>query len=121
MKKRCFTCGEPVRGRSDKKFCSDFCRSTHHNRIYAQEERKLRYVNGILRQNRRLLIACREEKKSLNRQDMLIRGFKPEYCTGYIKQTNGLQRYLCYDLVYWFEPSDGTIRIQNLQQPAFRN
>lgn len=121
MKKRCFTCGEPVRGRSDKKFCSDFCRSTHHNRIYAQEERQLRYVNGILRRNRRLLIACRDENKSLTRQDMLIRGFKPEYCTGYIKQANGLQRYLCYDLVYWFDPSDETIRIQNLQQPAFRN
>lgn len=118
MKKRCFTCGEPVRGRSDKKFCSDFCRSTHHNRIYAQEERQLRKVNGILRQNRRLLMACLDEQNSTTRQEMMIRGFKPEYCTGYIRQTNGRQRFLCYDLVYWFDPSDETISVQCLPEPA---
>lgn len=30
-KKRCIVCGEPITGRSDKKYCSVECRSYHNN------------------------------------------------------------------------------------------
>ena len=30
--KTCLECGEPILGRSDKKFCSDLCRNAYNNK-----------------------------------------------------------------------------------------
>ena len=30
--KTCKTCEKPIKGRSDKKYCNDYCRSIHHNK-----------------------------------------------------------------------------------------
>jgi hypothetical protein len=38
--KRCKTCGYKFAGRSDRKFCSDICRSDFHNKKYKREKDK---------------------------------------------------------------------------------
>jgi predicted nucleic acid-binding Zn ribbon protein len=36
----CIFCGKVTKGRPDKKFCSDNCRNTYHNRIKKKEDPK---------------------------------------------------------------------------------
>ena len=55
MARQCPQCGAPFHGRSDKRFCSDGCRSDFHNERRRAEEKELRSVNRILSANWRLL------------------------------------------------------------------
>lgn len=48
---KCLLCGKSFRGRTDKKFCSDACRSEYHNRIRFGERKKSGLVEKILRGN----------------------------------------------------------------------
>ena len=32
-KRECLECREPVKGRVDKKFCSDYCRNAYNNNV----------------------------------------------------------------------------------------
>lgn len=101
MKKRCGVCGEQFRGRSDKKFCSAYCRSAYHNRIYAREDREMRRINNILRRNRRLLrnhLSPGQPRISL--LQLVKKGFRPDYCTGIIPMDNERIYYRCYEIVY---------------------
>jgi len=51
----CLECSEPLRGRIDKKFCSDSCRNVHNNRVNGSINNYVRNVNNVLRKNRRIL------------------------------------------------------------------
>ena len=55
MKKNCLECGEPLNGRVDKKFCSDYCRNTYNNKIDKESKNLVRNINNRLRKNHRLL------------------------------------------------------------------
>ena len=37
--RECLECGEPLKGRVDKKFCSDYCRNSHNNKV--NKDRKI--------------------------------------------------------------------------------
>lgn len=101
MKKRCFVCGESFRGRSDKKFCSAYCRSSYHNRIYAREDREMRRINNILRRNRRLLLAHLSKQQPVADLLQLVEeGFRPDYCTGYTLTDTGQVQHRCYEVCY---------------------
>ena len=55
MEKKCPECGAPIKGRIDKKFCSDLCRNAYNNKQNSDTTNYMRTVNNILRKNRRLL------------------------------------------------------------------
>ncbi|MBQ5435932.1 MAG: DUF2116 family Zn-ribbon domain-containing protein, partial [Bacteroidales bacterium] len=55
MERRCIRCGAPLRGRADRKFCSDACRTDYHNELRRQDEKALREVNRILAANWKIL------------------------------------------------------------------
>lgn len=122
MKRRCFVCGESFRGRSDKKFCSAYCRSAYHNRIYADEDRCLRRINNILRRNRRLLMAYASVDSGwISKQRLLDQGFLPAYCTGYVQHSDGTVRYLCYELIYQFEDNGRLVHIERMKGSVERS
>lgn len=52
---KCLLCGKSFQGRTDKKFCSDACRSEYHNRLRAKEGNQVRDVDRILHRNREFL------------------------------------------------------------------
>ncbi|MBN2521295.1 MAG: hypothetical protein JXB17_12355, partial [Bacteroidales bacterium] len=54
-KKLCTECGEPIHGRSDKKFCCDQCRNIFNNRLNSNLNNYMRNINNVLRKNRRIL------------------------------------------------------------------
>ena len=55
MKNKCLECGEPVIGRIDKKFCSDYCRNTFNNKVNKESKNLIRNINNRLRKNHRVL------------------------------------------------------------------
>ena len=59
----CCECGDKIKGRSDKKFCNDACRSAHHNKknkVVCSPQKK---INSVLSKNRRILKDCFEQSE----------------------------------------------------------
>jgi len=45
----CLECGEPLIGRSDKKFCDDQCRNAYNNKLNRDHINLYRNINNKLR------------------------------------------------------------------------
>ncbi|TVR78718.1 MAG: hypothetical protein EA409_10365 [Saprospirales bacterium] len=100
MGKFCQECDSPIKGRIDKKFCSDDCRSSHHNRMRRDTNNFMRSVNSILRKNRRILFELYSRGETrIDRDRLLQEGFAFGYYTNEKKDSGKLQRY-CYELGY---------------------
>ena len=56
MERLCMECSTPVKGRADKKFCDDQCRSSYYNRTKMKEISVTKNINKILKKNRQILI-----------------------------------------------------------------
>jgi hypothetical protein len=96
MKKNCNECGEAFMGRLDKRFCSDACRSTFHNRRNSDANNFVRNVNNILRKNRRILERLNARGKAyLHRDRLLAEGFQFNYFTNeYRTKSGNLYRFV---------------------------
>src|SRR5688572_19823179 len=80
--KTCVECGITLKGRADKKFCSDQCRSTYNNKLNSDETSYMRNVNNILRKNRRILLDLNPEGKNrVSREKLRTKGFDFNYFT----------------------------------------
>ncbi len=53
--KTCLECKEPIIGRSDKKFCSDYCRNSYNNKVNKDSKNLIRNTNNRLRKNYKIL------------------------------------------------------------------
>ncbi len=53
--KLCLECEEPIKGRSDKKFCSDYCRNAYNNKINKESKNLIRNTNNRLKKNFKIL------------------------------------------------------------------
>jgi hypothetical protein len=101
MEKTCFECGDPLRGRSDKKFCSDTCRNAYNNRVNCDANNFVRNVNNVLRRNRRILENVLEHASPIVSRYQLVRlGFDFRYFTHYTPVQEGSKVYYCYEFGY---------------------
>lgn len=55
MNSSCKECDSPLIGRSDKKFCNDYCRTSYHSRRNRVSNNTIRFINMALQKNRRIL------------------------------------------------------------------
>lgn len=95
----CRECGSRLRGRADKKFCSDMCRNNHHNRLTAFKNNSIRNINNTLKRNRRILDAlCPAKKRRVLRK--ALEGFNFDYFTHQQKNRTGNISYFIYDIGY---------------------
>ncbi len=106
----CLTCGTMLRGRIDKKYCDDYCRSAYNNKLY-QHDRSLsfiRRVNNILRKNRRILeeIVPGEEALKVPRSKLVKKGFNFNYLTSAYSNPQGAIYYFCYEFGYLLIETD---------------
>ena len=101
--KLCKTCREPIRGRSDKKFCSDHCRTHWHNEQNRMTSACVRTINQALRRNRRILLRCSEGKKKPSRSMMISLGYDFNLFTGMAITVAGQSVYICYDIGFVIE------------------
>lgn len=101
--KTCLHCGEKLLGRSDKKFCDNYCRSNFNNQNTALKHSHIRNINSILRKNRRILeqlLSGDRKAMKCNREELLLRGFQFKYFThSYTNRKGDIYNY-CYDFGY---------------------
>jgi hypothetical protein len=101
MEKKCLDCGEPIKGRADKKFCSDQCRNSYNNRLNSDATNYVRNVNNILRKNRRILSELNPSGKiSLHRDKLARAGFNFNYFTSTAPSKEGKFYRYCYEEGY---------------------
>ena len=101
MEKFCLDCQTPIRGRADKKFCSDACRNSYHNRMNSDVTNLVRNVNNTLRKNRRILSDLNPSGKArVNRETLARKGFNFNYFTNIYQTQAGKTYYFCYDQGY---------------------
>ena len=95
----CLSCGKPVRGRSDKKFCDDYCRNNYNNQVKAEANNYVRNINNALRKNRHILEAVLGEvgMTKVGKQRLLNEGYQFKYHTHTYTTTKGSTYYFCYE------------------------
>jgi predicted nucleic acid-binding Zn ribbon protein len=99
--RKCLECGEKIKGRVDKKFCSDQCRIAYNNRLNSDENNYVRNVNNILRKNRRILMDLNPSGKTrVSREKLSEKGFDFTYYTSTYTTKEGAQYIYCYEQGY---------------------
>jgi len=97
----CLQCAKPLKGRIDKKFCDDYCRSRFNNRLNSEINPCIRSVNNILRKNRRILAELIPfETAKTTRERLMEKGFNFQYVTNTYINKKGTQYYFCYEFGY---------------------
>ena len=103
--KKCLMCDKTLRGRVDKKFCDDYCRSNYNN-LQKQKDKPDLYVkevNNILLKNRKILSELLPEQEEITKTtlDKLIqKGFVFKYHTHTYKNKKEQTYFFCYDCGY---------------------
>ena len=101
--KTCILCANPIKGRSDKKFCDDYCRAAFNNELKSKSNNFIRNVNNALCKNRRILeniLAGKEPTTKVNQDKLIERGYQFKYHTHVYNTRSGQTYYYCYDHGY---------------------
>jgi hypothetical protein len=101
--KNCLFCDKPVKGRSDKKFCDDYCRAAYNNALKSIANSEMRNVNSTLGKNRRILESLLPENVTTTKttqEKLLQKGFQFKYITHLSVNAQGNTIYYCYDYGY---------------------
>jgi hypothetical protein len=101
MTKICPECGDPLVGRSDKKFCGDSCRNSYNNRLNSDNRKLVRNINNKLRKNYRILESLNPDDKTTTPKTKLQdAGFDFNYFTSIYTTKAGTVYYFVYDQGY---------------------
>lgn len=101
MKKNCLECEEPIKGRIDKKFCSDYCRNAYNNRVNKESKNLIRNINNRLRKNHKLLTEINTSGKTkVTRTKLLDGNFDFSHFTSIYTTKTGNTYYYIYDQGY---------------------
>lgn len=99
----CLACNKPVKGRTDKKFCDDYCRNNYNNQLKSNTINLVRNINNALGKNRRILedmFSEGEDMAKTNKNKLLQKGFQFKYITHTYTNKKGNVYFFCYDLGY---------------------
>ena len=119
---KCLHCGDHLTGRSDKKFCTDHCRSAYNNQNKSVHENAILQVNSQLRRNRTILKSlCPVGKATVRKEVLSEMGFSFRHFTSMYGSRNNFY-FLCYD--YGFKPIKENHSIEKVliiqQQPYMK-
>jgi transcriptional accessory protein Tex/SPT6 len=101
--KNCLSCDKVLKGRSDKKFCDDYCRAAYNNELKSISNNQIRNVNNALSKNRRILEELLPEGKEMvktTQEKLLQKGFLFKYVTHLYTTKEGKVYYYCYEYGY---------------------
>jgi len=100
-KRSCPECGEVIKGRIDKKFCSDMCRNSFNNKQNSDTNNYVRNINNSLRKNRRILEeSLQGEKTTIPKQKLVDKGFNFGFFTNLNVTKNNHTYKFCYEYGY---------------------
>ncbi|UKN00182.1 hypothetical protein K6119_10605 [Paracrocinitomix mangrovi] len=102
MSKVCLneSCSNPVNGRKDRKFCSEYCKTDYHYRQRKKSGKEFfkKQIDDILRTNRKILHDYNQAgKTTVRKEELLKKGFNPRFITHYFKTQQGDTYLFCYD------------------------
>jgi predicted nucleic acid-binding Zn ribbon protein len=98
VERKCLDCSETIRGRADKKFCSDQCRNNYNNKLNRDSNNFVRNVHGFLRKNRRILADLLSEgKKNVHKDALYALGYNFSFFTHIIETKSGKKYHYCYE------------------------
>jgi len=99
--KACLECGERIQGRSDKKFCSDYCRNSYNNKVNKDSKNLIRNTNNRLRRNYKILTELNSGGKTkVVRNTLNSRNFDFTLFTSTYTTKAGKVYYYVYDQGY---------------------
>jgi hypothetical protein len=100
--KQCLHCGNKISGRTDKKFCNDYCRNAYNNQLKSANSPAVRNINNALIKNRRILETVLGEEKMVKmpKEKMLQQGFNFKYFTHHYTNQKGNVYVFCYEYGY---------------------
>ncbi len=101
--KSCLNCEKPIKGRTDKKFCNDYCRNNYNNRQKNDDVNLVRNINNLLKKNRKILadlVPEEEDMKKIPRQKLADAGFNFKYQTHLYKNQKEQTYHFIYDYGY---------------------
>jgi hypothetical protein len=91
----CKSCNKPIKGRTDKKFCNDYCRNVYHNQTKSAQIKTIRNIYNQLLRNRKILHHWYQKTPSphyVTREQLAMSGFVFRYHTHFIKDIP-----MCFD------------------------
>jgi hypothetical protein len=99
--RKCLECDEVVKGRIDKKFCSDYCRNSHNNKVNKDSKNLIRNINNRLRKNYKILSELNiTGKTKVTRTKLYDKGFDFQFFTSIYKTKTGNTYFYIYDEGY---------------------
>ena len=99
--KECLECKEAVKGRVDKKFCSDYCRNAYNNQVNKGSKNLIRNINNRLRKNYKILSELNGSGKTkVTRTKLYDNGFDFQFFTSIYKTKTGNTYFYVYNEGY---------------------
>lgn len=122
MENNCLECSARLKGRLDKKFCDDNCRSAYHNKSNRTDMKITREINAVLRRNRQILKELYEksiaERVQIDKTLLLKKGFEFSFLTQVqYHQPNEINNY-CYDFGYR-ELQEGKVEVIKIDESNY--
>jgi hypothetical protein len=115
--KTCLHCKKIIKGRTDKKFCDDYCRNIFNNQLKSTTNNLVRNTNNILGKNRRIIESFFEEEINyikIKKEILINNGFLFSYNTKSKKLAKGAYIYYCYDYAFLPISEDYYILIKDM-------
>lgn len=103
QEKKCCTCNKIIRGRSDKKFCNEYCRNVYNNKAKSADSPTTKHINKILNKNRvvlKLNISKQQAVRKIKKETLREQGFVFKYHTHLFNRNNGNPYFFIYDFGY---------------------
>jgi hypothetical protein len=98
---KCRVCDIPLKGRSDKVFCSLDCKNWYHAYRRSQNLNKVIKIDYILHRNRTILAefheAAEKDEFYVTRYQLTRKGFKFDYFTSFQRDKSGKEYCFIYD------------------------
>ncbi|PWG05971.1 hypothetical protein [Polaribacter aquimarinus] len=99
--RKCLECNEIVKGRIDKKFCSDYCRNAYNNKVNKDSKNLIRNINNRLRKNYKILSELNTSGKTkVSRTKLYDKGFDFNFLTSIYTTKTGNTYFYIYDQGY---------------------
>lgn len=96
--KKCPVCNADVKGRKDKIYCSETCKSSHQYENRTKNESFYLHVDRQLKINRKILKRYNHTGYTTLRKEVLLQqGFDPRFFTHYWKNQKGQVYLFCFD------------------------
>ncbi len=99
MSINCLHCNTKIEGRTDKKFCSPYCRSAfHYQKNKEKEDTLFKTIDRQLKINRKILKNYNKAGLAkVSAEKILNEGFDPKYFTHYWKNKKAQVYLFCYE------------------------